>query len=234
MLPNDPEIIRRQDTARSELKRAQTILSESERILQFWRMESNLEMQLESAAGSSRDKTRPADVPDAAVTGRQRAQTLAKSLGMYNKTATPTSRVQTGGTRSRSGSTRSRSGSTRSRSGSTRSRGRGTKERSSRVPPPPLSPSASPASPSATVVTVVEVSGSQKLGFSLSGGQPSKIHILVQGGAADAAGAHVGSQLTHINDLDVQDRTCHECFDMLKASARPIRLTFRTPVSLLS
>ena len=227
MLPNDPEIMRRQDTARSELKRAQTILSESERILQFWRMESNLEMQLESAAGSSRDKTRPADVQDAAVTGRQRAQTLAKSLGMYNKTATPTSRVQTGGTRSRSGSTRSRSGSTRSR-------GRGTKERSSRVPPPPLSPSASPASPSATVVTVVEVSGSQKLGFSLSGGQPSKIHILVQGGAADAAGAHVGSQLTHINDLDVQDRTCHECFDMLKASARPIRLTFRTPVSLLS
>ena len=241
MLPNDPEIIRRQDMARSELRQAKAVLCESERILQFWRMESNLEMQLESAAGSSGDKTRPADVQDAVVAGRQRAQTLAKSLGVYNKAATPTSRVQTGVTRSRSGSTRSRSGSTRSRSGSTRSRagstrsrGRGTKERSSRPPPPQSPPATYPASPSTTVITIVEVTGSQKLGFSLSGGQPSKIHVLIQGGAADAAGAHVGSELTHINNLDVQNRTCHECFDMLKASPRPIRLTFRTSMSLLS
>ena len=225
MLPNDPEILRRKDMARSKLRQAKIVLSESERILQFWRTESNLEMRLETATASSGGRALTG-VQEAVVAGRQRAQTLAKSLNVYNKTATAGSRAQ-------AGSTRSRSGSTRSRSGSTRSRGRGAKQRPTGLPPPRLPPPTAP-SPNPPVISIVEVCGSQKLGFSLSGGQPSKVHVLVPGGAADAAGARVGSELTHINDLDVQNHTCHECFDMLKALPRPVRLTFRTSASFLS
>ena len=65
------------------------------------------------------------------------------------------------------------------------------------------------------------------LGFSLTGGSPSTIHVLVPGGTAANAGATAVSALLCINDADVSGKSCHTCAQMLAAAARPVTLKFR-------